>query len=87
MHFNITSFLTDTCLFMFHRIVVNGSRYGQLNYGTIWTGNMGCLGTATDIRSCPRFAQSIGHNTACNHNNSVGIICSSKLLENSFIDF
>ncbi|XP_060574189.1 deleted in malignant brain tumors 1 protein-like, partial [Ruditapes philippinarum] len=58
-------------------VVVDGSRYGQLDYGTIWTGNMGCSGTESHVRFCSKITQAFEHNTACSHNNSVGVICSN----------
>jgi hypothetical protein len=64
---------------LLQRVAVDGSRYGQLDYGTIWTGNMGCSGTESHVRFCSKITQAFGHNTACNHNNSAGVICSSKL--------
>lgn len=64
-------------LFLLYRLVVEGSKYGQLNYGHIWTGNMGCSGNESNLQECRGFASAFGYNTSCNRNASVGIICNS----------
>lgn len=60
-------------------MAVEGSNFGQLNYGYIWTGNMGCSGTESHIRFCSNVNGAFGHSTSCNRNDSVGVICSSRL--------
>ena len=59
-------------------MAVEGSNFGQLNYGYIWTGNMGCSGTESHIRFCSNVNGAFGHSTSCNRNDSVAVICSSR---------
>ncbi|KAH3792353.1 hypothetical protein DPMN_145847 [Dreissena polymorpha] len=54
---------------------VYGSKYGQINYGTIWTDNLNCLGHENDIRMCGNASSTVGQKTSCNHSNDAGVIC------------
>ncbi|XP_053387201.1 deleted in malignant brain tumors 1 protein-like [Mercenaria mercenaria] len=56
-------------------VAVKGSVYGHLNYGTIWSGNLGCNGNETDVRYCSGYSTAFRSTTACNHSENVGVIC------------